>query len=117
MYRFFLPFLCLVIALPWVPVATAYTLPDGEVLADPTRPANWNRPKVAAKKTITYTLNYVFSSSSQKKAIINGKTVSEGQIVDSAKVLSIFEGGVRLMVDGRTKTLSLKPNSSFKKTR
>ncbi len=80
------------------------------VLADPTQPLNY----VAARRSVTLTLNSILHSGERKQAVINGKTVRENEQVDGAVVKRIEPYQVVVAVNGKQKTLRLR-NLSIKK--
>ena len=82
-----------------------YQTADGEVLNDPTRPANWRAYTPASKKSINYTLNYILNARDRKQAIVNGKKVTVGDWVEGAQVISIKEAEVVLAVSGAKRVL------------
>ena len=83
-------------------------------LADPTRP-----PPSAAQETQTASeakgakpqprLQSVLISQRRKLAVIDGRTVRLGGVIDGARVVAITEGSVTLRRGAETRTLSLYP--------
>jgi len=95
--------------------ANTYKLPSGEVLNDPTRPHNWSRGSSPKAKAKHFTLNYILKTAQRTKAIINGKSVTEGDSVSGAKVIRIKQNTVMILVDGKRKTLHLNKNGRVRK--
>lgn len=90
--------------------ADSYTLPSGETIADPTKPELWQAPAKAAnkqQKQMTFTLSYIVSSGQQKRAMINGKKVVEGDYVSGALVKMIRSDRVVLSYKGQQKELRM----------
>ena len=94
-----------------------YQLPSGEVLVDPTRPKGWGKraAPVLKSKQKKFILNYIVQSSGNKRAMINGKKVVEGDFISGAKVLKIKQNTVTIKLDGRHKVLSLNKVSGIRK--
>ena len=95
--------------------ANTYKLPSGEVLNDPTRPHNWSRGSSPKAKAKHFTLNYILKTAQRTKAIINGKSVTEGERVSGAKVIKIKQNTVIILVDGKRRTLHLNKNDRVRK--
>lgn len=94
----------------------AYTLPSGEIVQDPTLPADWQVAReAAAQPTKQFQLNYILSSSERSLAMINGQRVGEGDRVNGARVVRITAESVTLNVDGQTRVLQTKARKSVKK--
>jgi len=95
----------------------SYQLPSGEILHDPTKPGDWGRSKSATPGKVlrNFTLNYIVQSSTQKRAMINGKKVEEGDKISGAIVTRIQQNAVTLMVDGETRILRLNKTKSIRK--
>jgi MSHA biogenesis protein MshK len=73
-------------------------------LEDPTKPPSFG---VQQSKNIPYLLSSLLVSEDRKVAIINGQTVSEGERVDGATVISISKAVVWLNKKGGL--IELKP--------
>lgn len=82
-----------------------YKTLEGETLNDPTRPAGWNIKAPSAKQRVHYTLSYILNARDRKQAIVNGKKVTVGDWVEGAKVMSIRDGEVELLVSGTKRIL------------
>ena len=80
-----------------------------ELLPDPTRPATFGAAPRAAAKAPSYSVSSVVIGSDRRLAVVNGKTVSEGDRVDGARVVAVLAGGVRLQRGGREFTVELLP--------
>lgn len=93
----------------------AYTLPSGEIVQDPTRPADWQVVREAAQPAKQFQLNYILSSSERSLAMINGQRVGEGDRINGARVVRITAESVTLNVDGQTRVLQTKARKSVKK--
>lgn len=94
-------------------------LVDGELLNDPTRPEDWSPARKTTPKAVRrhFSLGYTVVSAQRKQAFINGKSVTEGDFVDGAKVLRISDNRVRLMVDGQVQEITRKKSSITKTVR
>ncbi len=97
--------------------AATMTLPNGEVLKDPTQPFEWAKPAHVNKAKRVYKLNYLLYAPERKYAIVNGKTVSVGDYVSGAKVLKINESSVLLSTGDGTQVLRWKRPMSIKRKR
>ncbi len=88
----------------------SHTLPDGEVLQDPTKPQIWvapaelERPKL---KEAEFELNYIVASGNEKRAMINGFKVVEGDVVSGATIKRINSDSVYLIYKGKHKELRM----------
>ena len=100
-----------------ISVAATMTLSNGEVLNDPTQPSNWAKPKKVSQVKRSYKLNYLLYADDRKQAIINGKSVVEGDRVSGAKVIKISENSVTLSTESGSKVLRWKQPASIKRTR
>ena len=81
-----------------------------EQLTDPTRPALAIGHGAASESpTINLRLESVIIGKHRQQAIINGEVYQVGQMIGSAKLLSISAQTVNLQQDGRVQTLSLFP--------
>ncbi|MBU6952860.1 general secretion pathway protein GspB [Hahella sp. HN01] len=72
--------------------AESFRLPDGEVLADPTRPMGWRADGVmvsGAPSRPAISVDSILYSSSRKVATINGVALAEGQQTGSVRVVKI----------------------------
>lgn len=89
--------------------AQTFKLDDGEVLSDPTKPERWNAPQAKRQNTIepSFELNYIVVSQGQRRAMINGKKVLEGDFVSGAKVKKITQDSVHLSYKGKHKALRI----------
>lgn len=76
-----------------------------QALNDPTRPSYYQQG--AAKKT-TFKLNSVLWSKQRRVAIINGKALSEGDVIAGAKVVKIEKHQVRINQNGVLVNLELR---------
>jgi hypothetical protein len=95
--------------------AGQHKMPNGEVLSDPTRPHNWNKVSGPKAKKQYFALNYILKTPQRTNAIINGKKVTEGDVVSGAKVLKINQNTVMILVDGKRRTLHLSKGGSIRK--
>ena len=90
--------------------SSSYTLPDGEVLQDPTKPQLWNAPaKIAGEKLKdpSFKLNYIVSSGKERRAMINNQKVVVGDLISGATVQSINSDSVYLLYKGKQKELRM----------
>ncbi len=86
-----------------------HTLPNGEVLFDPTEPYASKVGVVSKAKASTpsFSLNYIMSAGDNRRAMVNGKKVYEGDFVAGAKVRKITSASVSLVYQGKEVTLYL----------
>lgn len=77
---------------------------DTQAFNDPTKPPGFSSSPVARKPLV---LNSLLVSKTRKVAVINGKPMSEGDVVEGAKLLKINQSSVIMAVRG--KRLVLKP--------
>lgn len=86
-----------------------FTLENGEVLNDPTKPETWSIPQNNLQPTseTSFELNYIVMSAGQKRAMINGKKVYEGEFVSGAKVKRITQNSVHIIYKGIPKELRI----------
>jgi len=91
-----------------IPIALA------SALGDPTRPANRDRMGTGQKvvpATRDWVLNSTLIAPQRRVAVINGRLVSEGELVDGARVIEIRKLNVLLQTPGRRITLQLLPEA------
>ena len=86
-----------------------YTLPDGSVLQDPTKPQLWGAPRASGQqqREPSFKLNYIVASGQDKRAMINGHKVVVGDVVAGATVKQISSDSVYLIYKGKQKVLSM----------
>lgn len=95
---------------------TTFTLPNGEILQDPTRPADWQTVReAAAEPAKQFLLNYILSSNERSQALINGQRVGEGDRINGARVMRITAESVTLNVDGQQRVLRTQNRKAVKK--
>ncbi len=70
-----------------------------ESLRDPTRP--YLEPTPVTKAQSRFHLSAIFVSDDRRVAILNGKRVKVGDLVEGAKVIEILNDELRLSYDGR----------------
>ena len=89
--------------------ADTLKLENGEILKDPTKPDLWNVPQAARKssKEPSFELNYIVMSAGQKRAMIDGKKVREGDFISGAKVKRITQDSVHILYKGQHKDLRI----------
>lgn len=80
-----------------------------ETLRDPTRPLR--EATVASPAKASFELNAILSSQQRIVAIINGKTVAEGDTLEGAKVTRIGANHVYLLYEGKPLKLRLHSSS------
>jgi hypothetical protein len=102
---------------PALKASTSYTLPSGEVLKDPTRPyaAQAQKSKSRQMSSTKFTLNYIMASGQNRRAMINGKAVREGDYVSGARVSNIASDSVTIVVNGNKRRLGLSSVKSIRK--
>lgn len=97
----------LLVCLVWPAAAVA-----AEQLRDPTRPSWLPDPGRQQRPVVTrYRLESVLIAAERRVAVINGRVVTVGDVVDGAAVLSIEPEAVTLRRDGRELVLKLLPGS------
>ena len=80
---------------------------SGEPLQDPTRPPGWTAtgavavPAAAAVEAPVFAVSMLKLSPSLRLAVVNGRSVREGDTVDGATVVAIAADGVTLDFQGR----------------
>ena len=79
-------------------------------LDDPTRPPGYRLAlpggKVAAR-AVRYSLSSVRISSLHRSAVVNDRSVEQGDIINGAKVVAINPSSVKLKKQGKTFTVNL----------
>jgi len=83
-----------------------------EVLVDPTRPPSHlgNKPSIGIKSAPKWVLSSTLIAPARRLATINGKTLMIGQMIGTAKVISIEPTQVGLRAGGRPFVLNLLPS-------
>lgn len=112
--RFFIQVMLLA-AISCVASAQTMTLPDGEVLRDPTRPDGTIK-QVQGANAKEYKVSYILNSAQRRYAIVNGRQVSEGDQIAGARVSRIDKHSVQLIENGKARTISIQPVQRFKKS-
>ena len=101
-------------ALVWLLLCCAWVA-QAQTLVDPTRPPGWKSDAVAEAPGRTppprFEVSLVKLSSSQRLAVINGRSVREGDEVDGARVVAIRRETVELEHQGR-RLLAVTPGSA-----
>ena len=90
--------------------ATTFTLPDGTVLQDPTKPQLPDVPgKIVGQvqKETSFKLNYIVASGQENRAMINGHKVVVGDVIAGARVKKINSDSVYLIYKGKQKELRM----------
>lgn len=94
----------------------AAELIDGEELADPTRPLNFaisvdTEEALEIFRTVvpaSYAVSFIRTGSSSSVAVINGQSVTIGDLIGGAKVVAIDRSGVTLLTnDNEEKRIGL----------
>jgi hypothetical protein len=95
----------------------SFTLPEGEVLMDPTAPYGAKRKAVANKQVRRpkLSLNFIIGSGEQRRAMINGKKLLEGDVISGAKVRKIAPDHVSLVFRGEEIVLYLNKVKQIRK--
>ena len=73
-------------------------------LGDPTRPTSLAEPEPAARAAVSgprWRLQSTLVADSRRLAVINGRTVAQGERIDGATVREVRQGGVTLEIEGR----------------
>lgn len=93
-------------------IVTALLSQQAHALNDPTRPTNpADYFGGGIRDNSTWSLQSILSAADRRIAIINGTRVREGDLIGSAKVISISEAKVVLNTGGQRFTLRLLPTS------
>lgn len=97
-------------------ISQAYTLESGETLVDPTKPVYFKKPvkRVAkAKPNKAFKLSMILNADNRRVAIINGKRVETGDLIQGVKVTDIRSDGVTMNENGKIYDLSLRKFSGI----
>ncbi|WP_075185702.1 hypothetical protein [Teredinibacter haidensis] len=78
-----------------------------EKLRDPTQPLGYTKVSSGEKKLV---LQAIYSSADRNEAIINGKLVRVGDLVDGAKIVQIREKSVVYRRSAESGVVRLRPN-------
>ena len=85
-------------------LGVAGTAPAQQGLGDPTRPTSLDEPEPVEKAVRAgprWRLQSTLVADSRRLAVINGRTVAQGERIDGAMVREVRQGGVTLEVEGR----------------
>jgi hypothetical protein len=98
-------------------VADGYRLPSGDVLSDPTRPevSQQVRGEKRDVEAVSFTLNYIVRKGQERRAMINGSKVEEGDRIAGAIVKRIETDKVLLSYQGKLKELRLNKVSGIER--
>lgn len=94
---------------------TSSTSVAEELLADPTKPSSKVSILGNVEAATEYRVSSLITGKTVNLAIINNKRVKTGDLVDGAKVIGINREGVRLLVRGEQKFISLAERKGFSK--
>ena len=99
--------------------AQTFKLDNGEVLNDPTKPELWNVAQTASQNATeaTFELSYILVSAGQKRAMINGEKVVEGDSISGAKVKRITQSSVHLLYKGKHKELRINKVNGIQRSK
>lgn len=95
-------------------VAAAGVAGAQQGLGDPTRPTSMAEPEPVARAVQSgprWRLQSTLVAESRRLAVINGRTVAQGERIDGATVREVRQEGVTLDVDGRQVELRILPGS------
>lgn len=95
-------------------VAAAGVVGAQQGLGDPTRPTSLAEPEPVARAAGSgprWRLQSTLVAESRRLAVINGRTVAQGERIDGATVREVRQEGVTLDVDGRQVELRILPGS------
>lgn len=92
-----------------LPAMTATALAS-DAIHDPTRP--YSERSQSASPAANFEVSAIFISSERRVAVLNGKRVVAGDVVDGATVAAIAEGRLRLDYKGRIITVPLHRGGS-----
>lgn len=85
-----------------------------ESLRDPMRPWDREASVVAAAPGVPLSLSAILFSDERRVAIVNGRTVSEGDLVAGVRVHRIFRNSLLIDNDGLLSRLSLPRTASIR---
>lgn len=83
-------------------------------LGDPTRPTSLAEPEPVARAVESgprWRLQSTLVADSRRLAVINGRTVAQGERIDGATLREVRQEGVTLDIDGRQVELRILPGS------
>ena len=89
-----------------------------EGLADPTRPNSWAQvlaPGAVVQQAPSFALESVIFSPSRRVAVINGRTLAEGESLGTLTLLKVDRRQVTVRIDGQRQVLLLKPISDVRR--
>ena len=89
-----------------------------EGLADPTRPNSWAQvlaPAAVTQEAPTFALESIIYSPSRRVAVINGRTLAEGESLGSLTLLKVDRRQVTVRIDKQRRVLLLKPISDVRR--
>lgn len=115
MYSRFFRLAALFCIIPVLANAKTMTLPNGEVLRDPTKPLGTVYEGARATSR-DFKVSYILNSDQRRYAIVNGRQVGEGDQVAGARITRINKDSVQLMDNGKPRTIRLNSMQSFKKS-
>ena len=91
---------------------------NGGALIDPTRPTTVPLPNLTARTALlppSWKLESTLIAPDRKVAVINGRLVTEGELIDGARVISIRKNSVLVKTTTESFTLQLLPDIVRKK--
>ena len=97
-----------------ITLSTTLALPALAAETDPTRPIDYKPAATETGQRSDLTLQSLLISKQRKRAVINGRRVTEGDRIGGAKVVAISTGGVIIERNGKRRTLKIN-NSSVKR--
>ena len=87
-----------------------------QVLNDPTRPQPAAKKMQGAEQAGNLVLSAIFISDAGKQAIINGKSIGEGQVIGAYKVVTISHNRVQLSSADGLQLLQINNNNLKKES-
>ncbi len=108
-----------VLALSVLTINTVLIAPvAAEGLADPTRPNSWTQvlaPGAVTPQAPSFALESIIYSSFRRVAVINGRTLAEGESLGELTLLKVDRREVTVRIDGQRQVLLLKPISDVRR--
>jgi hypothetical protein len=78
-------------------------------IQDPTRPVDFNESGIPQKQEQNLRLQAIFLTQGRAEAVINGRRLRPGDMVDQARIIAIGPGRVMYERDGTRAELILRP--------
>lgn len=83
-------------------------LAQADALRDPTRP--YSARSVVKAQDLSFEVSAIFASKQRRVAVVNGRTVTEGEQIDGAIVVAILNDSLRLKLGDREISVRVVPS-------